>query len=307
MLYKLNPLLYQDLREILHIDHAILVSYTLEHFSDEVRKLPASLRTSAQTILYQAIYDLLCLRSKSKDVDIIKYLAGKDVTYSASGGMYVQCPSPLYEQLFYGLKSEDFFISLNYDLILDKCVMKRRFLDAGSKYVDGAIITVDYGFSSSYASTSVDLRLIQDNILTIYKPHGSFNWIKGAHGQIEVRPGAKDSFQLGKDGDCEVVAVLPIDKTKVFPSNVIWDAAKKRVKEADELIVLGCSLQSTDLDLMELISIWKAAGHKNVKVVCNSDSNKKYFEELFDGLNLRIHTGGFDKISISHFILEEKQ
>lgn len=107
-------------------------------------------------------------------------------------------------------------ISLNYDTILDSAYK-----------VNG--LTPHYHLSSEG----------KDGI-PLLKLHGSFDWIKS----------------VTIDGKQRAVDIIPIGTNKNYlfpPYNFIWSRAYELLKKCDVLRIVGCSLNQTDLGLIDLL------------------------------------------------------
>lgn len=263
-------------------------SLTLEDFSNLARTFEESTQKTILKTLYKSIHKLISKPSQSTLNKVELYLSGN---YSGA--------PPYYEQLLETCDENDFFVSLNYDLILDRCIMRERTIrNVGSK-------SIDYGLDPSHIRTDTTITVQNDNKFTVYKPHGSVNWQKSGGGdKIFISLGALDQDNPTNEN---LVAVLPINKEPEFPSNLLWEIATERAKKADELIILGCSLQKEDKMLIKFIDEWKLSGNNKVKIVCSSNNRIRY-EELFGKLDERnFFAKGFRTNCISTFIFPKSK
>jgi hypothetical protein len=111
-------------------------------------------------------------------------------------------------------------ISLNYDDVLDQA------------YKTMLGVKPNYCFSLENDHTTI-------NNIPLLKLHGSFNWVK--------------QFIRGKKRRIEII---PLGSSKSYlhaPYGFIWNRALEILIECDVLRVIGCSLNSNDIHLIDLL------------------------------------------------------
>jgi hypothetical protein len=79
----------------------------------------------------------------------------------------------------------------------------------------------------------------------------------------------------------------------------IWKNANNRiVSEANELIIIGCSLNENDAELIKLVNKFvNKMGSKQVKVIYKKEGSDNFMEEHFKkiiGNDLKIYDHGFN-------------
>lgn len=175
----------------------------------------------------------------------------------------------------------DFFITLNYDLSLDMAVWEdRASYTARHSYID-------YGFLG--IQNVGKLLVTEERRKSVYHLHGSLNWSIREDNEIVVHPKAMPPLQSSSQLNPFIVPPGP----KEYPPLIehIWDTAKQRLKKADELIVVGCSLNPADEKLLELIKEWRTKHPKAKTRVIHLDPS---LEERYRG-TLGRETVFFDK------------
>ena len=190
--------------------------------------IPVSYQTSFLNCIYKAIYELLAKSTKSN----IEYM--KEYIYPST----VE-PSTLFYTLLNDnrLNEEDFFMTLNYDLYLDREILsiKRE---------------IDYGLNSEYIESMKDIQVVASNKFSLYHLHGVLNW-EMMGDKVKIHLGAKLPRYIRSNSD---LCIVPPGKKELFPVLLsIWSKSKERLSQADELIIIGTSLNPKDTELIELI------------------------------------------------------
>ena len=186
------------------------------------------------------------------------------------------------------LKDDDFFITLNYDLYLD-----REILSIGKG--------VDYGTDEG-VTHSVHEAFRLENKFSVYHLHGSLNWER-VQNRISIHLGAVDPRYLREGSN---LCLIPPGQKELDPIlHGVWEKAERRLSNADELIIIGCSLNLLDVELIELIKKFKQKkGPENVKIVSGSSPNPNYkhifgedFNHIYDkGFNTHNHPNALEFI-----------
>lgn len=157
------------------------------------------------------------------------------------------------------ISQQDFFITLNYDLYLDREIYTK-------------LRGVDYGIDRKFISGQ-NFTLLDNPFHSIYHIHGSLNW--------EFKP--KEKIYLQSSGVAPMydmygsnICLVPPGKKKINPIlESIFIKAKNRLLTADELIIIGCSLNPDDKMLINIINKFdtkKGPGH--VKIIHNEMSEE---------------------------------
>jgi hypothetical protein len=226
---------------------------------EEVMKLSYELQPSYRDALlqslYSAIYELLAETTGSDETYIYNYLNRRITT-----------EPPLLRTLLINkqLTPDDFFMTLNYDLYLD-----REMLSVNQ--------SINYGLTDDYIQINrgKHFSAYQISVTTkvrypVYHLHGALNWENTLNGQkIIIYPGAIRP-QYNREG--ANLCLIPPGMKELNPVlKILWENAEQRLLKADELIIIGCSLNPEDKELINLV-------HKFI--------NKK----------------GIDKIKIIHYV-----
>lgn len=239
----------------------------VEYVMDSSEKFPISNKKSFLITLYLAIYELLAKPTESTKEDI----------KSAINGDITKAPT-LFKTLINDerLSNEDFFMTLNYDLYLD-----REILSTQGK--------IDYGIKKEFLHLqSLPLNVSKNPSFSVYHLHGSLNWEFENSKQINVSYGAirPKHSRLGSS-----LCLVPPGEKK-FPSILksIWETAEERLLASDELIIIGCSLNPHDTVLITLIKKFiDKKGISNVKIIFKPDPkggfpiSKKYDKVIGKG------------------------
>ena len=216
-------------------------------------EVPLSHRTSFLSCIYKAIYQLLAKSTKSNEEYMDEYINKSTVE-----------PPTLFYTLLNDtrLTEEDFFMTLNYDLYLDREIFAIR-------------REIDYGLNSEYIESKKDIQVVANNKFSLYHLHGALNW-EMIGDKVKIYLGAKLPRYIRATSD---LCIVPPGKKEFFPVlQSIWSRAKARLLKADELIVIGTSLNPKDTELIELIKGYiDKNGIENVKIICKCDP-----EEIVD-------------------------
>jgi hypothetical protein len=208
----------------------------------------------------------------------------------AIAGRTVQEPHTLFHTLLTDPRFEpdDFFMTLNYDLYLDREVI-------------GTTGGIDYGLPVTVAAQRRGVPQIDKERYSIYHLHGSLNWVRNA-GKLDIYLGAQLPIVM-VDG-CNLCLEPPGRKKLNATLAAVWGRAKERLHEADELIIIGCSLNPRDEDLILLVEEYRTAGRgQKIKAIYKGDVDDPHFGRI---LKENRYNRGFD-IESFEFIFKPTQ
>ncbi|MFA5388317.1 MAG: SIR2 family protein [Candidatus Omnitrophota bacterium] len=192
-----------------------------------------------------------------------------------------------YARLVAKLEEGDSIITLNYDTLVDNAL-----LGVGWRPENG------YGFNASSKIIYSNLRAVKRRFKNVYllKPHGSLNWFaRGKISNLEETLSRKNVSRIDIANaprlytlkqDKYVRFFIPPLYTKFFNNDFwryLWHESYLRLKNCNCLIIIGCSLITTDYHLRAILSkVLKSKKKfkkiiivdKNLKVVGNL---KKFF------------------------------
>jgi len=229
-----------------HIKGSFLKT-NVEDVMNLMSSLPHSIQLSFLESVHQAIYILLVSSTKS-DIGAIN---------AAKAGQDFAGPTLMKTLLTdKRLNTYDFFMTLNYDLYLYRELLVMQ------NYID-------YGFAPLKEHGLVqtaNVKVMETGEHTLFHLHGALNWeYYDANGiQVNDRPIFPKYAQNGSN-----LCLVPPGVKKISPTlKLIWEEAEKRVTKADELIIIGSSLNSSDKELIQLVELFvKHKGAENVKVI----------------------------------------
>jgi hypothetical protein len=209
-------------------------------------------RMSFLEVIYIAIYELLAERTEST------------IDKMSNAMILTRSRGPSIFKTMIGdsrLSNDDFFITLNYDLYLDREIL----LNCGG---------VDYGFEKPHKNLNfpdlpIDMPRLKQPILSVYHLHGSLNWMM-IDDQLHISLGAIYPTLLRSGSN--ICLVPPGDKKLHSFLLPIWKKAEDRLIKADELVIIGCSLNIFDHELIQLVKKFiDNKGVANVKVIFRSN------------------------------------
>ena len=274
LLQAMNPVLYGNIERILKAQFkevAELRALTLESVEDYVAKTGDMFRARLESQLKLAIVGLLGENTGTTNGNVLVNLRG-----GATGGGTPNLQ--LYYLLLDNMAPTDYFVSLNYDILLDLAILSsNRSIDYGSRIRE---ITKSAGWPND--------RLYS---VKLFKPHGSLNWDEAGRPQEVARgpPNLKIATRLS-------VLTDPLLQD-------VWKEAIFGLQKADQLIVVGSSLSKQDELLMTFISMWKsesALRKTSTRVIFANKERNEYYSSVFADLpgTLELYTDGFTEKSI---------
>jgi len=219
---------------------------------------------------------------------------------------------------------DDFFITLNYDLLLDSAIWKKNQIinSTVSQY------RIDYGigfdFESSYngfggphigEENSRNIIIRKSVPFTLYKLHGSFNWLHANNDKSKIHCQNKNYTDNTSDLFVLITPTIQKEITKINSQlKELYDNLKTRLltTKIDEFIIIGCSLSRDDTYLLDLIKIAKNINPQlKLKVVYFHKTNteitpdtvfENYCRSLLPNTNIIFCPSGFDDDCIDNFI-----
>jgi hypothetical protein len=209
--------------------------------------------------LYNALYILIADPTESTQQQMEDAIAGRTV----------QEPHTLFHTLLTDprLKPDDFFMTLNYDLYLDREVMRTT-------------RSIDYGLPVTGAAKRRGVPLVDSGRYSVYHLHGSLNWVRNA-GKLDIYLGAQLPIAM-VDG-CNLCLAPPGRKDLDATLEAVWGKVKERLQQADELIIIGCSLNCQDSHLMDLVNGFiNNKGGQKVKAIYLGDADERNFGRILE-------------------------
>ena len=234
--------------------------------------------------IYNGIFNLLGKLTDNFSTNIDYYL-----TNGAPGK-----PPTLFKSLLKFSEEKDFFMTLNYDLVLDWEIIS-------------TFGFIDYGINEIFTRKNYPYKS-KNHHYSVYHLHGCLGWereIASKFLTIKMNP-VSPTHRI--DG-CNLMLIPPGKKD--FPPVIknIWRTTEGRLANAKELIIIGCSLNPKDERLIELIKQFIAENNKDqVKVIYHklpsddkiekpTPEEKNYIELLGSGFNK--YDKGFDLQAIN--------
>ena len=252
----LQPYINDELRNQ-NIEKIMLLSY----------EFPESHKQPFLSNVFLAIHNL-----------IVKTTFNKPFTENRIG------PDSLFKTLLNDkrLHFDDFFMTLNYDLYLDREIYS-------------VLHNIDYGILGKYIN-SKQINYPPQNEWSLYHLHGSLNWYWFPNeNKINIESNAI-SPSFTRDGSN--LCIIPPGKKELNPViKTLWDKASVRLANADELIIIGCSLNPDDIELITLVKEFvNNKGPENVKVIYKDDFHlQNNYNEIFEyGSGYHLYPYGFD-------------
>ena len=261
-----------------------LENQNVENVMGLIHKFPLANRTSYLHSLHLAISEIIVPATHSNSEYIDGYVKGEITT-----------PSTHFRTLFQTgeLDKNDFFMTLNYDLYLDREIL----------YEQGKI---NYGFKKDNIAASI-MNYVYEEEFSIYHLHGALNW-EIVSNKIKIYCGAYNPKYKGTGFN---LCLVPPGFSKNHPLlDPIWKSAENRLRHADELIIIGCSLNPMDKELIDLIKGFvNRKGRGKVKIVYKAEKTPDYFhmDEKYSkiiGNKFMAYRDGFNNAAIN-FILEK--
>jgi NAD-dependent SIR2 family protein deacetylase len=181
------------------------------------------------------------------------------------------------------------FISLNYDIVLDKAIRATGY-------------GLEYGFYGNHSD-----HLESWGKIPLYKLHGSLNWSFcplcgeiSEHDEKVAHLLFKESNSItclncgGENSQAIIIAPTLYKSYNISRLHNIWDSAGRAVSRADRLVVIGYSLAPADTSIIATIKrALNAPDKKREIVVINpSEAACNRYRQIF-GEGCKIICAGF--------------
>ncbi len=218
---------------------------------------PPAIKTNFQDSLMTAIYLLLAKETKSEEKEILNALTENVIDKPTIFNTLLRQKQ---------LDPSDFFMTLNYDLYLDREILS-------------LMKCIDYGINETHIATPPAITLSRKNTFSLYHLHGALNWL-WHQDKISVKRGAVIPHTRREGAN---LCLIPPGK-KLFPDflRTIWRTAEHRLDYADELIIIGCSLNQKDKDLIALVQGFAKTKGNSIKVIYNDPTIDPSIEVIND-------------------------
>ena len=268
-----------------------LRSFSLEELMIEVQNRASNSQATLrafQGYLYTAIYYLIGMKTGSTIIEIRDYLNGN------------RTPT-----LFHLLLTDprcnehDFFMNLNYDLYLDRVILRVR---RGK---------IDYGLQRAncrierYSLPKVGYVDIDNSLIySVYHLHGALNWELDKNNQLVIHllnaiPPQPERNKVGS-----TVLITPPGK-KILGDDYnllqsVWNVARSRLlNKATELIIIGSSLNEQDEELVNLVRKFiDKNGIENVKIIYGGNKKQRNHYINILGKGFKEYDKGFEEKAI---------
>lgn len=227
----------------------------IEELVQMCQDLDPSVKNTFFDCLYKALY-LLLAESTESTTDHIR-------SYIENGNIFGVGVRPLFFNLLNDPDfdpAKDFFITLNYDLCLEREIlaMRRELFFGDGKWLHGIDLM----------SRDI-IPVSREKGISVFHLHGALNW-EIDDGTIIPHYGAILPQYIRSE--LNLCLVAPGQKIIGEYLKPIWDGARTRLfsdnPPISELVIIGCSLNPQDKELIQLIDSYvKGRGSEKVKVV----------------------------------------
>lgn len=192
------------------------------------------------------------------------------------------------------LHAGDCVLSFNYD-----CIMDRALRDNANRRWDPELS--GYGFQVASGGLSWKKHSARRPVQTsirLLKLHGSLNWRVQSTGKVALVADTKSVQSLRG-------AIIPptwFKNLTTFPFSDIWKAARREVRTARVMVVIGYSVPDTDLFSRSLFKVEAGSKEKREKldllVLVNPDdaARKRFLEIIRDGLEPSTRIREYDSL-----------
>lgn len=182
-----------------------------------------------------------------------------------------------------------FFLSTNYDILIDKALT--------TLYSEG--ISLDYGVDFTNFSEPDDWTKPTENSIRLFKIHGSLNWLYcPTCNNVRLTPKEKGVIKLLKEDSyssktavcqkCKTIyspIIVPPTFYKDFSNvflNLVWNKSEQALLNAEHLIFCGYSFPDADMHIKYLIKRVQKNRQGNplrITIVNNHTGKKKEIRE----------------------------
>lgn len=267
LLFQQDPITFYNIQKLLQAqfkeDYELRV-LTLEQVEDLVFKTSDIYRKQLESQLKTAIVELLGKNAGTTGPGVLSYLQ--------RGEREPGLPNlQLYHLLLQNTSNQDYFVSLNYDILMDLAILS-------------------IGKAITYGNHLQSWPIADPSPIRLYKPHGSLNWIdKTANTNVVYSPQIRIATRLSVLNDELLIG--------------LWTQAVEALRKVDQLVVIGCSLSSQDQHLMQFITTWKSkdnASDTSTKVIHTNELETSHYADVFGGYSgkLSYYHEGFNESSI---------
>jgi len=257
----------------INIEPHKLIDLDLEMLMGMSYNFPSSIKDDLLESLHLAIYKLLSIATGIDDSGIYVAISAKK-----------HRPPTRFKRLLSDnrLSTKDFFMTLNYDLDLDCEIIRMQ-------------NSIDYGIPDNMVSLRENLiNPNRNQEFSLYHLHGSLNWFRINDSNIVLKNGPFTP-EVKRNGS-NICIIPPGSKELNSVLKSVWESSLNRLTQADELIMIGCSLNPQDSELVNLVkSFVKKDGTNKVKIIYaeNDSKSKSNYEELL-GEGFVSYPYGFD-------------
>ena len=166
MLNGIYPDIYNRINDILpsHIKDIGLSKMSIEQIMGLSGEFPESIRNSFIQSVYLSIYKLIAETTGSTENHMIEARNRTSIGYPTLFNNLLNEPR---------LKNEDFFLTLNYDLYLDREIMYHN-------------MSIDYGIPKDKILEHTLQLQFNGSDLSIYHLHGALNWVFAGNNKSEL-------------------------------------------------------------------------------------------------------------------------
>jgi len=261
-----------------------LEKWNIEGAMKKAYKLPSARKERFLHSLHMAISELITPTTRSDREYMSEYTGGRKSDPATHFGILFKPEGKL--------NKKDFFMTLNYDLYLDREVL----------YQQGKI---NYGLTKNEYFES-EMTVVPEEEYSVYHLHGALNWEICNGDRLRIHMGAHYPKYTGVSNLC----LVPPGYNKNHPLlKPIWKKAENRIRHADELIIIGCSLYQDDNELIDLLKIFiDKKGSENVKIIFKPKDIRDEYDYIghcknIIGNKFTYHLG-FDDNAIDEFIFK---
>jgi len=224
-----------------------LTALTLEQAEDYVERTDTKFRKVLDFNMKKAVHNILGEFPNTTDHGVLgRLIAGEPRTPNLQ----------LYWLIADNLSDGDFFVSLNYDILLDLGILSR------------------YRSVSYEAMGTLESPNRNSPTVKVFKPHGSLNW---------DRQNNLSSFVVSPS-EISIATRLSVVRDERLLG--IWSEATFQLRLADELVIIGSSLSTQDAHLMDFLGFWKQRSHESrttTKIVCMGPELRSHYDAVFQG------------------------
>ena len=197
-----------------------------------------------------------------------------------------------HDKLAESLRTKDCVISFNYDCLIDEAI-KNNTLKRWDPATSANGASGGYGFQpvngSRYWRDHSTGRTVENSI-RLLKLHGSMNWKIADQGDVEL----VEDISSVSDLSNSIIPPTWFKNLETDPFKQIWKQARKEVRKARIMVVIGYSVPETDLFSRSLLKVEAGSKRKREKldllVLVNPDPGaRQRFVDLING-GIESHT-----------------